>query len=255
MHRQFEVDKSEVGGTIVNPKICLLLTIIFITFVVTSKQIELPKFVLYIFYLLILNFCTCQSLKAFVSSFVYILPFLIFLFIMFVPYLFCKGETFFITICKEKTAFSRMLQTAMKMSLSITAMTIYIKGFNKSTIVESLKWLGLPRVISSIITIALLYVESFILKIKKMLIAMRFRIFCRISYFACWKLIASKIGMLFLHSYKRLIMLHHSLRLRGYTGTLPSFDSAPLEIPDFLFFVIMVTLIITIKFLSIVYFY
>ncbi len=258
MHQRFEITEQQSSANyIVNPKIHLLLTFIFIIYIVTSERIELPKFFLYLLYLVIFAICCNSSLRVFLSSLLYILPFIIFLIIMFAPYLFkinCFDGWGFIKLCLDKNVVIRLVLVAMKMSLAMMAITIYVKAFSKSSILESLKWIGMPDILISMINITLLYTEMLKREVKKMVIAMRLRIFGGVSYITQWKMIAFKIGTLFLRSYKKITTLIYSLKLRGFTGTLATYESAPLIFSDLLFFIVMSGIITFIKLLSITYF-
>ncbi len=257
MHYKFESWDHKHTTDIVNPKIYTLLTFIFVIFVVTSEEMELPRFFLYILYLVVFAMCACKSMWVFIYSLIYLLPFMIFIVVMFGPYLFkinCLMESGFSKFCVDSNVANRLFKIAMKVSLAVIATTIYVKALTKSAILESLKWIGMPKIVVYIISITLLYSEVFTREIKKMLMAMHLRLFPKVSYITQWKMIAFKVETLFLRSYKKITMLIHNLKLRGYTGTLYSFNITPVKTTDFLFFLVMCVIVTFIKLLSIAYF-
>ncbi len=263
MHRRFELPQPEVDGTynkftdLINGKIWTLLVMLFVVFVITSKNISVVKFGMYFLYLLIFTLCISSNLKIIFRAVFFILPVIMFLAVMFIPYyvrLNCNESHLLDDICIHKVTGEHFLQIVMKVFLSTFSLVIYVNSLTKASIIESLQWLGVPKIVTKITAVTLLYFEILKWEVERIKLAMKFRLFSKKGFLVYWKLITFCIGMLFLHSYKRITYLYYSLKLRGYDGIIYDYSRMPISIIDFLFFSVMSCILFLIKVSSVVYY-
>lgn len=266
MHRKFELPELDIDNIgnrynrfsdLINGRIWTLLVMLFIVLVVTSRDIGIVKFSVYCIYLLIFTLCISSNLKIILNAIFFILPAIVFLTVMYMPYLVklnCSENRILFGTCIDMVVGSRLLQTVGKVFLCIFSLVVYTSSLTKTRIIESLQWLGVPKIITKIISITLMYFEVLKGELERMKVAMKLRLFSKQGFWIYWKLITFCIGTLFLHSYRKITYLYYSLRLRGYDGTMRDYNIMPISINDFAFFVVMVSILLLIKVSSVVYY-
>lgn len=263
MHRKLEIQNIDRGvesnkfSDLINGRVWTLLVLLFVGLVVSSKSMGVVKFLMYCIYLLIFTFCISSDLKIIIKSIFFILPLVGFLTIMFLPYFVrmdCNSEKLLLNLCINKEVGKHFLEVIGRVFLCTFNLVVYVKSLTKTKVIEALQWMGIPRSVTKIISITLVYFDILVKELGKIKIAIRLRLFSERSLLVYWKLITFSIGMLFLRSYRKIIYLYSSLRLRGYRGVIYEYKSTPLSVGDFVFFIVMVSLLLLIKISLIVYY-
>lgn len=262
MHRKLEITHQVEGKfnsfcEMINSKIWTLLLLIFIAFVLTTRNIELTKFLIYCLYLLIFTLCIAPDLKIIFYAISFTIPFIGFLVIMFIPHLVnlhCVENCLIFNIDIDKNSGKHLLQVAYKVFLCTFNLLVYVNSLPRTRIIESLQWLGIPKIITQIMSITMVYFDIFMKELSKMKMAMKLRLFQKGTFLLYWKLLASSIGILFIRSYRKITSLYYSLKLRGYKGRIYIYNSMPLNTGDLVFFCVMVAMLSFIKASVIVYY-
>jgi cobalt/nickel transport system permease protein len=260
MHKIFEIEHATTesrGGlaNVIHPSVWLIIVVVFVISVVTTSELQLPKFFLYFLFIVVYASCLSLSfsfvLKATLASF----PMIIFILLMFSPYLFnfsCFFSSFSFYQCLNFKVFMRVVNVILKVILCMTITIIFTKALKKSQILKALAGISLPTILVKIMSVVLLYFEVLISLLSRMRQALKLRLFRKVSVTSYWKLLAFIIAKLFVRSYYKVEVVHWSLKLRGY-GKKVKESILSFALPDLAFLLVFIAIIFALKIVSFVY--